>query len=93
MKVVFTGEYDVDIEAEKARISKCFVGLIKQRQLELLDLFVAGKFNEWCEAFNKLPYDSREECSEKEYVGLYSEIIRDFQYAKFDIKDVAVKHE
>lgn len=91
MKIVFTGTYEVDIEAEKARIDKCFVGLVKQRQLHLLDLFVAGKLSEWCEAFNKLPYDDSNECSEKEYVGLYSEIMRDFQFARFAVSDFAIK--
>jgi hypothetical protein len=91
MKLIFTGSYDVDIEKEKKRIKQCFKGDIRQRQMNLLDLFVAGKLNEWCVAFNKLPYDDDNECSEKEYVGLYSEILRDFQYAKFELVEIKIE--
>lgn len=91
MKVVFTGSYTFDEASEKKRILSCFKGKVKERQLELLDLFVAGKFNEWIALYNKLPYSETDECSEKEYVGLYSEILRDLVYAKFEYSDLHVE--
>ena len=91
MKLVFTGTYEIDIEAEKKRIKKCFKGDTRVRQMALLDLFAEGKLQEWCQTYNALPYNEESECSEKEFVGLYSDILRDFQYARYTLESVRVE--
>lgn len=69
MKIKVTTVYNINTDKERKRIKELFKGGPLKRQLELLDLFEAGNFKEWCDKFDELPYNKKEHCSEKEFVG------------------------
>lgn len=58
-------------EKERQRIITAFSGAQQARQLEILDLFLAGDFAKTLEKYNELPFDEGAACSEKEYIGLF----------------------
>ena len=64
-------EFELDFSNELKRLRQCFKGKQLERQLNLIRLFQAGKFNELESAFESLPQCRRDGCSEKEYVGTW----------------------
>lgn len=91
MKLTFTGTYTIDIEKKKTRINRVNTGAIRERQLHLVDLFMAGKLNDWIEAYNKLPYDKKGECTEKEYVSTaFTDIIEELCYSRFELDSLNI---
>ncbi len=81
MKIVTLRTYNFDDKSERERIKSGFKGAQKKRLLEILDLFVAGKFQECLDKINVLGEDKEQECSEKEYLSMF--------YKEFfwDVKD------
>lgn len=70
---------DVDVKSETERLSK--IGLTKaqlKRQRKILQaLTLKGDFSKCHELYEALPHDSANECSEKDYVGAWFEVIKD----------------
>ena len=69
-KYRFTYTKEFDHKKERQRILTAFSGAQQARQLEILDLFLAGDFAKTLEKYNNLPMED-EGWSEKEYVGLF----------------------
>lgn len=86
MKLQFTGEFDIDFQKEIDRINKVFADDIpaRDRQLEIIILFMDEKFNMAIEAYNNLPYNNESECPEQEFVGRWFWDIMDVvNFSKF----------
>jgi hypothetical protein len=60
-----------DVDREKKRLNSCFEGEQKNRQLEILQLFLDKKYSECYTKMVELPYDKQKECSEVEYVNTF----------------------
>lgn len=92
MKFTFTGTYTIDIEKERDRIRRCFLKPqsmeIFGRQIAILDAFENQKIEKMYELYDALPYNDIQECSEKEYVGMWMQDIGDIiTFSKFDITE------
>ena len=92
MKFSFTGTYHIDLEKERARITKCFRSPkykgARDRQRAILDALEVGDINKVYDLYDALPYCEVQECPEKEYVGMWlSEISDLIIYAKYDMTD------
>jgi hypothetical protein len=70
-----TSEFDFDFDAEVKRLEKNFKGDQLQRQLSILNHFKNGDFVSMSDEYDNLPYDDEDECSEKEYTGLWCAIL------------------
>lgn len=70
-----TTEFEFTFEVEEKRLRKNFKGDQLQRQLSILNHFKNGDYSAMSEAYDALPYDEDEECSEKEYIGLWCSIL------------------
>ena len=70
MILVFTQLIEFDLEKEKRRIAGIEPDSIRKRQEKILNLFVDGKYSECYKEMAKLPYDSKKECDELEYVNV-----------------------
>ncbi|MCK9434789.1 MAG: hypothetical protein M0R32_08250 [Candidatus Cloacimonetes bacterium] len=92
MKIKVSTIYEIDIEKERKRLNKCFKGKQLKRHLALLNLFEEGKFKDWLDVYEKLPYDNKEGCTEREFVG---EEIYYFMFIdeRFKLKLVSIEHE
>ena len=65
-------EFDFDLEAERARLREYFKGQQLRRQLAILNAMFADRDLELARRlYDKLPWCPRDECSEKEFVGLW----------------------
>jgi len=71
MKFEFTEIKTFDVEKERNRINQCFEGEIRLKLLKILDLFCEEKFQECLDLINSLEYSKKEECDEKEFVGMF----------------------
>lgn len=90
MKLQFTGIFDIDFQKEIERINRVFVDdqPARERQIDIIILFMDGKFNEVLDAYEKLPYSEKDECPEQEYTGLWlKNILETISYAKFETTD------
>jgi hypothetical protein len=66
-----TQSFQFDLEAERARIDKCFKGKQRARQLAILNAcFEEKDIPKMKELYDKLPRCPKRECSEAEYVGI-----------------------
>jgi hypothetical protein len=71
MQIAITKILEIDVQAERRRLIMGFEGEQLDRQLAILDALEAGDFGEVAELYDALPLDAEEECSEREYVGLW----------------------
>jgi hypothetical protein len=81
-----------DFETEKERLQKCFEDDpdVLERQLNILNLFLAGNLKETIEYYEDLPIGP-DGYSEKEYVGIWFYMIIDlFQFSGFTITKIDV---
>jgi hypothetical protein len=77
IKITITRVFDFDIEEERKRITAVFSGDQQKRQLEILDAFLQLDFDTLKQKLSELPYDTKRECHEKEYVGGWIDILQD----------------
>ena len=73
LKQTIVYEREVDIDAEISRINEAFKGKkeVIKRQLEIVEALISEDYSRINELYDALPYDKDEECSEKEYVGVW----------------------
>jgi hypothetical protein len=70
-----TTEFEFDYDAEVKRLTDNFQGDQLQRQLSILNHFKNGDYDQMMDEYNLLPYDTDEECTEKEYVGWWFSVL------------------
>lgn len=71
MRLTKTYDVSVDFVEERKRLTKLFKGDMRKRLLNILDLFLAGKYKEMVEAHSNLPYCKKTECPGQEFMGLW----------------------
>jgi hypothetical protein len=71
MKIQIVKTISFNEERERKRLEECFMGATLKRQIAILDAFVARDFRKAYDLYQKLPYNKKEGCSEKEFVGCY----------------------
>jgi hypothetical protein len=69
IKMARTESIDYDIDRELKRLRKCFNGKTLERQLLLIKYLLEDRLKELAELYDNLPYNDKNECPEKEYVG------------------------
>lgn len=85
--------FNFDEERERKRLQKAFKGRQLKRQLEILDLFLNCEYEKMLDKFDKLPRCKEQECSEKEYIGWWFQVLFQGQYAGVYPKDIEMKFE
>lgn len=86
-KYRFTYTKEFNHEKERQRILTAFSGAQQARQLEILDLFLAGDFAKTLEKYNELPVDDHYHCgwSEKSYVSIFiSDVLDSLCYGEVE---------
>lgn len=69
VKLARTESVEYDLSRELKRLRHCFKGETLGRQLLLIKYLLEGKIYELAELYDSLPYNEKNECPEKEYVG------------------------
>lgn len=84
-KYRFTYTKEFNHEKERQRILTAFSGAQQARQLEILDLFLAGDFAKTLEKYNDLPMDDDDCFSEKEDVSIFiSDVLDSLCYGEVE---------
>lgn len=87
MKIQVSKILEFDDEKEEARLRRLFTGNTLKRQIELLNHFRAHDFDSFQRAFNRLPYNKTDHCSEKEYVCEFMvDFVWDYVLGGFEVK-------
>ena len=84
MKITIKKEFVFDLAEEKRRLKRCFKGKQLARQMAIVNAFESRDFQKCVELFDKLPYDKK--FSEKEYVGLYFNFLKECGYNDYVIQ-------
>lgn len=88
-KYRFTYTKEFDHEKERQRILTVFSGAQQARQLEILDLFLAGDFAKALEKLNELPFDMDAACPEIDYVGVFIyNCLQDLYVGEIEIEEI-----
>jgi len=77
MKITIKKDFVFDLAKERSRLKKCFKGQQLARQNAIVDAFEARDFQKCGDLYSKLPYDTKHECDEQEYVGEYFQFLVD----------------